>query len=91
MAKKNEKPNTIKLTEDEIKELTEIRNNFSNITLMIGETEVGITNLTNRKEDLISNLRKLNEKQNDFSIKLENKYGKGTISLETNEFTPTKE
>ena len=91
MAKKDEKPNTIKLTEDEIKELTEIRNNFSNITLMIGETEVGITNLTNRKGDLISNLRKLNEKQNDFEIKLENKYGKGTISLETNEFTPVKE
>ena len=91
MAKKEEKPNTIKLTEDEIKELTEIRNNFSNITLMIGETEVSITNLTNRKEDLISNLRKLDEKQGDLSKKLEGKYGKGSVSLETNEFTPTQE
>ena len=85
-----EKTNTIKLTEDEVKELTEIRNNFSNVTLMIGETEVGITNLTNRKEELINTLKKLDEKQGDLSKKLENKYGKGTVSLETNEFTPTQ-
>jgi hypothetical protein len=58
---------------------------------MIGETEIGITNLTNRKEDLISNLRKLDEKQRDLGKKLEDKYGKGSVSLETNEFTPTQE
>ena len=91
MAKKEEKPNTIKLTEDEVKELTEIRNNFSNVTLMIGETEVGLTNLNARKEELINTLKKLDEKQGDLSKKLENKYGKGTVSLETNEFTPTQE
>ena len=91
MSKKEEKSNTIKLTEDEVKELAEIRNNFSNVTLMIGETEIGITNLTNRKEDLMSNLKKLDEKQRDLGKKLEDKYGKGSISLETNEFTPTQE
>jgi len=91
MSKKEEKSNTIKLTEDEIKELAEIRNNFSNVTLMIGETEIGITNLTNRKEDLMSNLKKLDEKQRDLGKKLEDKYGKGSVSLETNEFTPTQE
>jgi hypothetical protein len=91
MAKKEEKPNTIKLTEDEVKELTEIRNNFSNVTLMIGETEVGLTNLNARKEGLIDTLKKLDEKQGDLSRKLEGKYGKGSVSLETNEFTPTQE
>ena len=78
----------IKLTEDEIKELTDIRNNFSNLTLMIGEAEVGVANLENRKQELLSGLAKLNEKQNDVSKKLEDKYGKGNISLETGEFTP---
>ena len=86
-----DKSNTIKLTEDEIKELTEIRNNFSNINIIIVENEIGITNLTNIKQDLISNLIKLDEKQGDLSKKLENKYGKGSVSLETNEFTPTQE
>tara|TARA_Y100000310_G_scaffold344874_1_gene460177 strand:- start:3085 stop:3354 length:270 start_codon:yes stop_codon:yes gene_type:complete len=85
---KKEKTEKIKLTEDEIKELTDIRNNFSNLTLMIGEAEVGVANLENRKQELLSGLAKLNEKQNDVSKKLEDKYGKGNISLETGEFTP---
>ena len=85
---KTEKMEKIKLTEDEIKELTDIRNNFSNLTLMIGEAEVGVANLENRKQELFSGLAKITEKQNDVSKKLEDKYGKGNISLETGEFTP---
>ena len=81
----------IKLTEDEIKDLTEVRTNFQKTTLIIGETEIGIINLKGRKEDLIAALRKLDEKQSELAKKLEDKYGKGSISLYTNEFTPTQE
>ena len=81
----------IKLTEDEIKDLTEVRTNFQKTTLIIGETEIGIINLKNRKEDLIATLRKLDEKQSELAKKLEDKCGKGSISLDTNEFTPTQE
>ncbi len=87
---KTEKMEKIKLTEDEIKELTDIRNNFSNLTLMIGETVIGVANLENRKQELLSGLAKITEKQNDISKKLEDKYGEGNISLETGEFSPTK-
>lgn len=81
----------IKLTEDEIKDLTDVRTDFQKTTLIIGETEIGIMNLKNRKEDLIAALRKLDEKQSELAKKLEDKYGKGSISLDTNEFTPTQE
>ena len=81
----------IKLTEDEIKDLTEVRTNFQKTTLIIGETEIGIINLKSRKEDLIATLRKLDEKQSELAKKLEDKYGKGSISLDTNEFTPIQE
>ena len=81
----------IKLTEDEIKDLTEVRTNFQKTTLIIGETEIGIMNLKGRKEDLIATLRKLDEKQSELAKKLEDKYGRGSISLDTNEFTPTQE
>jgi len=87
---KMEKMEKIKLTEDEIKELTDIRNNFSNLTLMIGETVIGVANLENRKKELLNGLAKITEKQNDISKKLEDKYGEGNISLETGEFSPTK-
>jgi|TARA_R100000789_G_C2949714_1_gene134626 hypothetical protein len=90
MAKKEEKSNVIKLTEDEIKDLGSIRTNFSHVTLMIGEVEINFKSLEMRKEELMASLRKLDEKQGDIKKKLEDKYGKGSISLDTGEFTPTQ-
>tara|TARA_Y100000310_G_C20034851_1_gene513425 strand:+ start:58 stop:327 length:270 start_codon:yes stop_codon:yes gene_type:complete len=87
---KEKETKKIKLTEDEIKELTEIRKGFSNMALLIGEAEIGIANLNARKQDLVANLQKLREKESDTGRKLEDKYGKGSISLETNEFTATE-
>ena len=91
MAKKEEKSNSIKLTTDEIKDLGDIRNNFSKITLMIGEVEINIKGLEMRKEELMTNIQKLEEKQGDIRRKFEDKYGKGSISLDTGEFTPIQE
>ena len=83
--------NTTKLTKDEIKEIGDIRSSISNVTIAIGETEIAFANLGIRKNELLSNLKKLSEKQNDFAQKLEGKYGKGNINIDTGEFTPIKE
>ena len=80
---------TVKLTESEIKDLENIRFTFSELTRTIGENEINITGLQGKKVELIENLNKLREKQNDVVKELEDKYGKGKISLDTNEFTPT--
>jgi len=58
---------------------------------MIGEVEINFKSLEMRKEELMASLRKLDEKQGDIKKKLEDKYGKGSISLDTGEFTPTQE
>ena len=79
--------NTVKLTKDEIKELGDLRGSISNITLVIGETEIAFENLGIRKRELLSRLLKLSEKQNDIAKKLEDKYGKGNVNLDTGEFT----
>ena len=55
--------NTVKLTKDEIKELGDLRGSISNITLVIGETEIAFENLGIRKRELLSRLLKLSEKQ----------------------------
>jgi septation ring formation regulator EzrA len=80
----------VKLTEDEIKEVGDLRSSISNVTLVIGETEIAFANLETRKKELMSRLLKLSEKQNDVAKKLEVKYGNGNVNLDTNEFTPTK-
>ena len=61
--------NTVKLTKDEIKELGDLRGSISNITLVIGETEIAFENLGIRKRELLSRLLKLSEKQNDIAKK----------------------
>ena len=81
----------VKLTEDEIKEVGDLRSSISNVTLVIGETEIAFANLEIRKNELLNNLKKLSEKQNDFAQKLESKYGKGNVNLDTGEFVPVKE
>ena len=86
-----QKTNAVKLTEDEMKELTDIRTDYQNITSVIGDIEVNIESLKSRKEELMNKVKKLSEKQNDINRKLENKYGKGNISLDTGEFNPIKE
>ena len=85
MAKKE----TVKLTKDEIKELGDIRASISSVALVIGENEIAFENLGIRKRELLNRLLKLSEKQNDFAQKLEDKYGKGNVSLDTGEFTAT--
>ena len=84
------KTDIIKLTKDEIKELGDHRASISNVTLLIGETEIAFENLEIRKKELLSGLMKLSEKQNDFVKKLESKYGKGNVNTNTGEFIPTK-
>ena len=88
MAKK-QKESVVKLTPDEIKDLTGIRSTFSNITFALGENEITFANIKLRKEELMKRLSKIQEKQNEFSVKLEDKYGKGNVNVDTGEFTPT--
>ena len=80
--------NAVKLTKDEIKEIGDLRRSISNVTLVIGETEIAFENLGIRKRELLSRLLKLSEKQSDFAKKLEDKYGNGNVNLDTGEFTP---
>ena len=76
------------LTEMEIKNINNVRDDFQILIGQIGEIEVGIIDLNKRKEKLIESLDKIQEKEKQIAKELETKYGKGNISLETGEFTP---
>ena len=76
------------LTEEEIKNVKKIKEDFQILVGQVGEIEIGIMNLNKRKEELGIELVKIQEEEKNIALKLEEKYGKGNISLETNEFTP---
>ena len=76
------------LTEKEIEEVKKIKENFQILVGQVGEVEVGMMNLNVRKKELEVELKNIQLEEIEVAKKLEEKYGKGNISLETGEFTP---
>ena len=77
------------LTEEEVNKLKELRERFINLTNVVGNTEVQIMNLELEKEQLKLALQQLQQQEQVLAKELEEKYGKGSISLESGEFLPT--
>jgi chromosome segregation ATPase len=78
------------LTEDEINNIKSLKEQFKKLTEVIGETEVQIMNLEFRKEQLKVNFQQIQQEEATLAKGLEDKYGEGTISLESGEFLPNK-
>lgn len=78
------------LTEEEINNIKELKQQFKDLTDVIGNTEVQIMNLQIRKEQLKFNLQQIQQQELVLAKELEEKYGEGTISLESGEFLPNK-
>tara|TARA_B110000285_G_scaffold63143_1_gene72581 strand:+ start:1667 stop:1918 length:252 start_codon:yes stop_codon:yes gene_type:complete len=78
------------LTEEEINSIKSLKEQFKKLTDIIGETEVQIMNLESRKEQLKINFNQIQQQESTLAKELEDKYGEGTISLESGEFLPTE-
>ena len=78
------------LEKDEISKLKELRQNFTDLTTTIGNIEIQIMNLEIQKDKLKENLLNLQKEEAVLAKKLEDKYGEGSISLDSGEFLPIK-
>jgi len=78
------------LTEEEIKNLKDLKSRFQQLTLVLGETEIQIMNLEFSKNNLKQQFIEIQQQEMSIAKELEEKYGKGTISLESGEFLPTE-
>jgi hypothetical protein len=78
------------LTEEEFGKISQLRENFSNLNVVAGNIEVQIMSLELEKENIKSTLKSLQQQEQVLVKELEDKYGKGTISLETKEFLPVE-
>jgi len=78
------------LTQEEITELKELKDTFTQLTEVAGVVEMQSLNIKIKKDQLKLNLQELQQKEAALAKNLEEKYGKGTISLETGEFLPSK-
>ena len=80
----------IVLSQDEISALKDLKKTFTNLTEISGVVEMQHYNIQIKKENLKLNLQSLQQREAELARELEEKYGKGTISLETGEFLPSK-
>ena len=77
-----------KLTEQEIKKVSDLKIKFNQIVETTGAIEVQIMQLQAQKEELKVSLVDLRKEELVVAKELEEKYGKGKISLDTGEFSP---
>lgn len=80
----------IVLSQEEISELKKLKETFKSLTEVSGVVEMQHYNIQIKKENLKLNLQALQQKEAEFAQTLEEKYGQGSISLETGEFLPSK-
>jgi hypothetical protein len=77
------------LTQEEIQKLTELKSQFNELVNVVGNVEIQIMDLQLKKEQLKSSLQSLQQQEISIAKELEDKYGQGSISLETGEFLPS--
>ena len=76
------------LTQEEIDKIKNLKQQFEDLTITAGNVEIQIMNLQLQKDQIKSNLQQLQQQEKVIAQELEEKYGDGTISLESGEFLP---
>ena len=71
---------TIKVTPEELQQITDIKTQFSNVTFALGDNRI-------RKEMLLDSYRNLAKQEQELLSALSTKYGDGSINVNTGEIT----
>ena len=75
-------------TEDEINQLKELKNKLGNLTAQFGQLAINKIKLADVEQTLKKQLFTLEKEESDIAKSLSNKYGKGSINLDSGTFTP---
>jgi hypothetical protein len=78
----------MKLTEEDLKLIDNLKKNKENFFLELGQIKYNEILLEKRNDNAFDFLAKLKEQEMSTMKQLENKYGKGSINLDTGEFIP---
>ena len=79
-----------KFTPEEVQELQTLQTQISQLTLSFGQLSLSKIKLEEQDAFLKSQLNILEEKETNLAKSLSDKYGKGSLNVETGEFTPVE-
>ena len=80
----------IKLSEEEIQTLSQLQSDQQTLINSFGEVEMQIQLAEIKKDSLVEALTSLKNKEVEVGKMLQDKYGNGTINLESGIFTKTE-
>ena len=83
-------PSTVKFTDEETKEINEIRNGFDQATIAFGKFYLQKIEVEKAETELKREYSLLVTQEKTFLDKIVAKYGEGTYDPKTNVFTPKK-
>ena len=79
-----------KISEQELKTINELVENQNNFLLRLGDIDFQTDKLKQQRKNIIVSLDKILQERNDIIKKLTEKYGPGSLNIDTGEFNLTK-
>jgi len=77
----------VKLTNEELEQIEVVKKNKETILVELGQIKLAELNLEKRLEKAEEFLSQLEKQETEIAKYLEDKYGSGTVNVETGEFT----
>tara|TARA_R110002153_G_scaffold13542_1_gene50240 strand:- start:9 stop:269 length:261 start_codon:yes stop_codon:yes gene_type:complete len=79
-----------KFTEEELTTLRTIQTKSQNATFQFGQLYLNKLKLEEQETILKNHVKEIEQEESQVAKQLSDKYGKGSIDIETGEFTPTE-
>tara|TARA_R110000787_G_scaffold208944_1_gene318999 strand:- start:52 stop:306 length:255 start_codon:yes stop_codon:yes gene_type:complete len=79
-----------KFTEEEMKKVSEIKEQYNEITIQLGQIELDRLLLEEQRDALNQRYKETRARESDYAKELSDKYGVGTLDIETGNFIPEK-
>ena len=80
----------IKFSDDELKQITEIRTNYAEITNRFGQIQLTKYNIQKQEEQAEIDFESVKVKEQEVLKGITDKYGPGTLDPNTGVFTPSE-
>ena len=77
-----------KFTEEEMKKVQEIKDTYNEITIALGQIELDRLLLEDQRSELSNKYKETRVKESEYAKELSDKYGVGTLDIETGNFIP---
>ena len=79
-----------KFTSEELEQIKQVQSNANSLTYQAGQLYLAKLKFKEQEKVLLSSIESLADQETTLANQFTEKYGKGSIDLETGEFTPTE-